>query len=232
MTTLIRADGLNITRGKNQILHDIQFDLRAGQIIGIIGPSGSGKTTLLRAIVGVQRFQGELTVLGHPAGDRRNRGRIGYMTQSASVYEGLTVAENVDYFAKLAGVRGATDEVVEFLSLGDQRNQKVSNLSGGQRNRVSLGAALVGNPELLVLDEPTVGLDPLTRESIWQHLRDLGTSILISSHVMDEAARCDDILLLREGRVLAHASPAELRRQAGAQDLDDAFLTLIKREQR
>ncbi|MEJ5928470.1 ABC transporter ATP-binding protein [Corynebacterium sp. H128] len=231
MTTLVRARGLNITRRKTHILHDLNFELAEGHIVGVIGPSGSGKTTLLRAIVGVQRFSGELEVLGHRAGDVANRGRIGYMTQSASVYEGLTVRDNLRYFSQLTGSVADTDETIEFLGLSQQRDQKVSTLSGGQRNRVSLGAALVAKPALLVLDEPTVGLDPLTRETIWEHLRSLGTSILISSHVMDEAARCDDILLLRDGRVLAHATPADLLATADASNLDDAFLTLIKRAQ-
>lgn len=231
MTTLIRADRLNITRGKTHILHDLTFDLQEGAITGIIGPSGSGKTTLLRAIVGVQKYQGTLDVLGNPAGDNANRGRIGYMTQSASVYEGLTVRQNIEYFSQLTGATDEVDGIVDFLGLFAQRDQKVSTLSGGQRNRVSLGAALVGKPALLVLDEPTVGLDPLTRENIWAHLRSLGTSILVSSHVMDEAGRCDDIVLLRDGRLLAHSSPAELLKVAAATNLDEAFLTLIRKAQ-
>lgn len=232
MKALIRADDLSITRGKNYILHDLTFDLQEGNITGIIGPSGSGKTTLLRAIVGVQQHQGSLNVLGHPAGAAENRGRIGYMTQSASVYEGLTVAQNLQYFAQLSGTTSRVEETIEFLGLSEQRDQKVSTLSGGQRNRVSLGAALVGKPALLVLDEPTVGLDPLTRENIWSHLRSLGTSILISSHVMDEAARCDDILLLRDGQLLAHSSPAELLVAGDARNLDEAFLNLIRKAER
>lgn len=154
------------------------------------------------------------------------------MTQSASVYEGLTVAQNWQYFAQLSGSTSQVDGTIEFLGLTEQRDQKVSTLSGGQRNRVSLGAALVGKPALLVLDEPTVGLDPLTRENIWSHLRSLGTSILVSSHVMDEAARCDDILLLRDGQLLAHSSPAELLVAGDAQNLDEAFLNLIRKAER
>ncbi|MEJ5997992.1 ABC transporter ATP-binding protein [Corynebacterium sp. H130] len=231
MNTLLRAENLNITRNKNHILHDLTFTLREGSITGIIGPSGSGKTTLLRAIVGVQEYSGVLEVLGHPAGAKENRGRIGYMTQSASVYEGLTVRQNLSYFSQLTGAKDTTDTIIEFLGLTQQRDQKVSTLSGGQRNRVSLGAALVGKPALLVLDEPTVGLDPLTRENIWSHLRSLGTSILVSSHVMDEAARCDSILLLRDGAVLAHSSPSDLLKTAGAKNLDEAFLNLIRKAQ-
>lgn len=231
MGTLVRASGLNVIRGKNHVLRDLEFSLADNRIIGIIGPSGSGKSTLLRAIVGVQDYRGTLEVLGRPAGSKDNRGRMGYMTQSASVYGGLTVRENIRYFSQLTGEKDRTDEIIEFLDLAPQRDQKISTLSGGQRNRVSLGAALVGKPELLVLDEPTVGLDPLTRENIWHHLRSLGTSILISSHVMDEAARCDDIVLLRDGHILAHATPADLLRQAGASNLDEAFLNLIRRTQ-
>lgn len=231
MNTIVSARGVNITRGKNHILHDLTFDLQPGSITGIIGPSGSGKTTLMRAIVGVQKYLGDLEVLGHQAGAKDNRGRIGYMTQAASVYEGLTVRENLTYFSQLTGEKNDTEDTIEFLGLTQQRDQKVSTLSGGQRNRVSLGAALVGKPALLVLDEPTVGLDPLTRENIWSHLRSLDTSILISSHVMDEAARCDDILLLRDGALLAHSSPADLLVAADAPNLDAAFLNLIRKAQ-
>ncbi|QGU00912.1 putative ABC transporter ATP-binding protein YbhF [Corynebacterium kalinowskii] len=231
MNTIVSARGVNITRGKNHILHDLTFDLQPGSITGIIGPSGSGKTTLMRAIVGVQKYEGDLEVLGHQAGAKDNRGRIGYMTQAASVYEGLTVRENLTYFSQLTGEKNDTEDTIEFLGLTQQRDQKVSTLSGGQRNRVSLGAALVGKPALLVLDEPTVGLDPLTRENIWSHLRSLDTSILISSHVMDEAARCDDILLLRDGQLLAHSSPADLLVAADAPNLDAAFLNLIRKAQ-
>lgn len=232
MNTIVVARDVNIARGKNQILHDLTFELQEGKITGVIGPSGSGKTTLLRATVGVQKYAGTLTVLGHPAGAKENRGRIGYMTQAASVYEGLTVRQNLSYFSQLTGSKDSPDDTIEFLGLTNQRDQRVSTLSGGQRNRVSLGAALVGKPALLVLDEPTVGLDPLTRENIWSHLRSLGTSILVSSHVMDEAARCDDIVLLRDGRLLAHSTPADLLVAGNAKNLDEAFLNLIRKAER
>src|SRR5262249_40760506 len=197
------------------------------------GPSGSGKSTLLRAIVGAQIVAGgSVTVLGLPAGSAELRHRVGYMTQAASVYADLTVHENLEYFGKLVGV-GATRvrEVIERVELQAETSRTVANLSGGQRARGSLAVALLGEPALLLPDEPTVGLDPVLRRELWDFFHSLaeqGTSLLVSSHVMDEADRCDRLILLRDGRVLASATPAELRERTGTEDLDEAFLALIR----
>jgi ABC-2 type transport system ATP-binding protein len=197
-----------------------------GRVTGLLGPSGSGKSTLMRAIVGVQQVRsGQVTVLGRPAGTSELRSRVGYVTQAPSVYADLTVRENARYFAALHG-RGA--------AAAEAAGQLVEDLSGGQRGRVSLACALVGEPELLVLDEPTVGLDPVLRVELWSRFHDLaaaGTTLIVSSHVMDEASRCDRLLLLREGQLLSDSTPAELRARTGTDDLEEAFLTLVANQQ-
>jgi ABC-2 type transport system ATP-binding protein len=204
-------------------------------VTGLLGPSGSGKTKLMRAIVGVQRIvSGAVDVLGAPAGSKELRARLGYMTQTPSVYGDLTVSENLRFFARVLGVSaGAVDRSIRDVDLGSETNRVVNRLSGGQRVRVSLAAALLGRPEILVLDEPTVGLDPVLRRDLWALFHELaccGTTLLVSSHVMDEADRCDGLLLIRDGRLLAQATPDELRASTGARDLDDAFLKLIEAE--
>jgi ABC-2 type transport system ATP-binding protein len=212
---------------------ELSCEIARGAVTGLLGPSGSGKTTLIRSIVGVQLVAaGTVEVLGTAAGSRTLRARVGYMTQAPSVYQDLTVRENLRFFARVLGVgREAVARAVADVSLGDHADQVVSRLSGGERARVSLAAALLGEPELLVLDEPTVGLDPVLRRDLWSlfhALAERGATLLVSSHVMDEADRCDSLLLLREGRLLAHATPAELRARTGAERLDDAFLALIE----
>jgi ABC-2 type transport system ATP-binding protein len=202
-------------------------------VTGLLGPSGSGKTTLLRAIVGVQRLEsGRVEVLGEPAGSKPLRARVGYMTQAPSVYGDLTVRENLRFFARVLGVHAdAVPRAIREVSLEDHADSVVARLSGGERARVSLAAALLGSPALLVLDEPTVGLDPVLRRDLWElfhGLADRGATLLVSSHVMDEADRCDALLLLREGKLLAQATPAELRERTGAQQLDEAFLRLVE----
>ncbi|WP_235905262.1 ABC transporter ATP-binding protein [Actinomyces marmotae] len=228
----VRASGLVVTRGGNEILHGLDLALAPGSITGLLGPSGCGKTTLMRSIVGVQRYSGELEVLGAAPGSKPLRGRIGYLTQEASVYPNLTARQNTAYFARLAGPRArGVDEVLAEVGIADIADRPVSTFSGGQRNRVSLACALVVAPELLVLDEPTVGLDPVTREDLWAAFRRIaegGTTILVSSHVMDEAFRCDGVLLMREGRILAEATASELLASTGVERLDDAFLTIIR----
>ena len=206
----------------------------AGRITGLLGPSGAGKTTLIRAIVGVQKVAaGTVTVLGQPAGSAGLRRRIGYVTQAPSVYADLTVEENVRYFATLVGAgRAGADRAIEEVGLADARSQLVDTLSGGQRSRASLACALVGDPEVLVLDEPTVGLDPVLREELWDAFRrraEAGTTVLVSSHVMDEANRCDRLLLLRVRALIADDTPSAVKADAGTDDLDAAFLTLIRR---
>ncbi len=204
-------------------------------ITGLLGPSGSGKTTLMRAVVGVQVVtSGTVTVLGHPAGAPALRHRVGYLTQSPSVYPDLTVRENVRYFARLHGLgRTEADETIEAVGLADHAAQLVANLSGGQRSRASLACALVGRPEVLVLDEPTVGQDPVLRDDLWQQFRRLaqeGTTLMVSSHVMDEANRCDRLLLIRQGRIIADDTPQRVKEAAGTDDLDEAFLRLIRQQ--
>lgn len=224
---------LVVDRGRRRVLDGLGFRLPAGQVTGLLGPSGSGKSTLMRALVGVQRVRsGEVTVLGQPAGSPGLRHRVGYVTQVPSVYPDLTAQENVRYFAALYG-RGAraADAAVADVGLADAAHQLVGNLSGGQQGRVSLACALVGEPELLVLDEPTVGLDPVLRAELWVRFAALaaaGASLVVSSHVMDEAGRCDRLLLLRDGDLLADTTPARLRTDSGTPDLEDAFLALIR----
>ena len=235
----VRARGLRVERGGRTIIDGMDVAVPTGQVVGLLGPSGSGKTTLLRAVVGVQaRVTGELTVLGEPAGTPSLRRRVGYVTQAASVYTDLTVVQNLRYFARLAGLPGAGAEAavrraVAAVDLGGHEKQRVATLSGGERSRVSLAAALVGDPELLVLDEPTVGLDPVLRRDLWAMFRRLageGRTLLVSSHVMDEAVQCDRLLLLREGGLVADTTPAELLETTGAPDAERAFLALVERQ--
>jgi ABC-2 type transport system ATP-binding protein len=236
MDIAIEVAGLTVRRGARTVLQDFDCTLERGRITGLLGPSGAGKTTLIRAVVGVQKVAaGTVSVLGLPAGSAPLRNRIGYVTQAPSVYADLTVAENVRYFAALVGAdHGAADRAIEEVGLADAREQVVTTLSGGQRSRASLACALVGDPEVLVLDEPTVGLDPVLREELWDAFRrraEGGVTVLVSSHVMDEANRCDRLLLIREGQVIAADTPVGVKADAGTDDLDLAFLTLIRRSE-
>lgn len=229
----IHTDDLRVRRGKKEVLHGVSFDVSKGSLVGLLGPSGSGKTTLMRAIVGVQRnVAGVVSVLGHTAGSPTLRHRVGYVTQDPSVYGDLTVRQNLSYFATiLRADRSDIDRVIESTDLTGQAHQLVDSLSGGQLSRASLAVALLGSPELLVLDEPTVGLDPVLRLELWalfRRLAEAGTTLLVSSHVMDEATRCDRLVLLREGEILADETPASLLERTGAVDADAAFLALIR----
>jgi ABC-2 type transport system ATP-binding protein len=233
MEPAIEIADLVVERGKKPVLHGINAQIAHGGITGLLGPSGSGKTTLMRAIIGVQVVKsGRVTVLGHPAGSKPLRSQIGYLTQSPSVFEDLTVRENARYFAALHGLDATrADETVRDVGLADQARQLVMTLSGGQRSRASLACALVHRPEVLVLDEPTVGQDPVLRDELWQRFRQLadrGTTLLVSSHVMDEANRCDRLLLIRDGSIIADDSPAAVKAMAGTDDLDAAFLRLVR----
>jgi ABC-2 type transport system ATP-binding protein len=227
------VDGLRVVRGGREVLAGVGFSIPRGTVTGLIGPSGCGKTTLLRSIVGVQVVaEGSVTVLGLPAGSPPLRRRIGYSTQSPALYGDLTVAQNLRYFAAvLRAPSGDPDRVLDEVDLAGQRDQLVSRLSGGQLSRASLAVALLGTPELLVLDEPTVGLDPVLREELWalfHRLRARGVTLMVSSHVMDEAARCERLMLMRDGRILADDTPDALRRRTGTDDLEQAFLRLIR----
>jgi ABC-2 type transport system ATP-binding protein len=229
----IRVSDLRVVRGGAVVLPGLSCEVAVGSVTGLLGPSGSGKSTLLRAIVGVQKVaSGSVDVLGQPAGSADLRSRIGYMTQAPSVYGDLTVGENLAFFARvLDEPEAAVDRVLAEVSLEEYRGRVVNRLSGGQRARVSLAAALLAEPDLLVLDEPTVGLDPVLRRDLWElfhGLAERGTTLLVSSHVMDEADRCGALLLLREGTLLAHATPTQLREQTGEDNLEDAFLRLIE----
>jgi ABC-2 type transport system ATP-binding protein len=232
----INVQDLRVQRGGKRVLHDVGFTTPRGSITGLLGPSGCGKTTLIRAIVGVQIVEaGDVMVLGEPAGSRELRARVGYVTQAPSVYADLTVGENLSYFARVLDVPATrVGEVMATVGLGDRAAQVTGSLSGGQRARVSLGTALLAAPDLLVLDEPTVGLDPVLRRALWDSFRELaaaGTTLLVSSHVMDEAERCDELLLMRDGRLLATESPGQLRARTGKEDLEEAFLALIERSE-
>ncbi|MEU4774846.1 ABC transporter ATP-binding protein [Micromonospora sp. NPDC023644] len=233
MDEAIAVRDLVVRRGGRRVLHGVSASVPRGVVTGLLGPSGSGKTTLLRSVVGVQVLgAGSVTVLGRPAGSPELRRRVGYLTQAPSVYADLTVRENARYFAALHGRgRAEADRAVAEVGLGSAAGQLVGTLSGGQRSRASLACALVGEPELLVLDEPTVGQDPVLRADLWARFHAMaaaGTTLLVSSHVMDEAARCDRLLLIREGRLIADDTPDAVRAAAGTDDLDEAFLRLIR----
>ncbi|MBU3066974.1 ABC transporter ATP-binding protein [Nocardia sp. NEAU-G5] len=232
-TPAIEVEHLRVRRGGREVLHDISLSVPRGCITGVLGPSGCGKTTLMRSVVGTQLIEaGSVRVLGEDAGTPGLRARVGYVTQAPSIYDDLTVTDNVGYFAALYGRSGRdAAEAIEAVGLAEHARQRGNQLSGGQRTRASLACALVADPELLVLDEPTVGLDPVLRVDLWRQFRDLaaqGRTLLVSSHVMDEAEHCDRLLLMRDGRLLAQLSPAELRAETGETSLENAFLALIK----
>jgi len=232
----VRVRGLRVRRGRTEVFDGLDVDIAAGAITGLLGPSGCGKTTLMRSIVGVQKVAGgTVTVLGHAAGSAALRRRVAYDTQAASVYADLTVRQNLRYFSRLIGAPASDiDRVLDAVGLRDQAGQIVGSLSGGQGSRVSLAVAMLGTPDLIVLDEPTVGLDPLLRAELWEVFRgvaDTGATLLVSSHVMDEALRCDRLLLMRAGRLVADTTPAALLEETGAPDPDAAFLALIQREE-
>lgn len=232
MDMSVHMAGVSVTVDGAAILKHISIDVPTGCIIGLLGPSGAGKTTLMRVMVGRQHLdRGVATILGRPAGSAALRGRIGYMPQTAAIYQDLTVRENLRYFGNVLGV--GRKEVIAQLRQVDllaQANQLASTLSGGQRSRVSLAIALLGHPDMLVLDEPTVGVDPVLRQKLWNIFRQVaasGTTLFVSSHVMDEASRCDDLLLMREGKILAHNAPAALCKQTKTKTVEDAFLALV-----
>jgi ABC-2 type transport system ATP-binding protein len=227
----VEVRDLRVKRGGKVVLPAVSLEIPVGSVTGLLGPSGCGKTTLLRAIVGVQRVEsGEVRVLGDPAGTPVQRRRVAYVTQAPSVYADLTVRENLRYFAEILGAEASRiDAVAVTVGLTEHLDTRVASLSGGERSRASLAVALLGKPELLILDEPTVSLDPVLRRELWQTFHRLagdGATLLVASHVMDEADRCDHLVFMREGEIIASASPDEIRRQTGKDDLEDAFIAL------
>ncbi len=229
----IEIENLEVVRGGNEVVRSISLAVEAGTITGLLGPSGCGKTTLMRAIVGAQiTAAGRVRVLGREAGSRELRPLVGYVTQAPSVYGDLTVQENLEYFGRVVGAPGErANETIGTVGLSAYTNRLVASLSGGEQARVSLASALLNRPRILILDEPTVGLDPVLRAELWRDFRELadgGVTLLVSSHVMDEAGECDDLLLMREGRLLRHCAPDELRRETGEEDLGRAFLKVIE----
>jgi ABC-2 type transport system ATP-binding protein len=235
MDQAVRVDGLEVVRGGHPVLRSLSFAVPPGQVTGLLGPSGCGKSTLMRSIVGVQRITtGSVSVFDRPAGSAALRDRIGYVTQQPSVYGDLSVTENLAFFARVLGVaHERVEECIETVDLGGSRDQLVDQLSGGQRSRVSLAVALLGEPALMVLDEPTVGLDPVLRNELWQTFHGLarkGAAVFVSSHVMDEASRCDRLLLMRAGRIIADDTPDGLLAATGTDQIEQAFLALVAKD--
>lgn len=231
----IRLEDLHVTRGGNTVLHGLDLTIGAAQVTGLFGPSGCGKTTLMRSIVGSQQnAEGEVRVLGMPAGSSALRSQVGYVTQAPSIYTDLTARENLAYFARVVDAPSTrVQEVIATVSLEEAADRPTQSLSGGQRARVSLGVALLGSPRLLVLDEPTVGLDPVIRRELWEEFHRLagaGVTLLVSSHVMDEARECDDLILMRDGHIVSQTTPEQLLAATGARDPSEAFLRIIERE--
>ena len=232
VNNLVEVRSLVVDRGGRRVLHGLDITIEQGSVTGLLGPSGCGKSTLMRSLVGVQQLtSGQVTIAGSEAGSAPLRNRIGYVTQAASVYDDLTVRENLSFFARVLGADGAAvDEAIATVDLAGQTDQVVGRLSGGQRSRVSLAVALLNTPDLLVLDEPTVGLDPVLLRDLWalfHRLAAAGAAVFVSSHVMDEADRCDRLLLMREGRIIADDTPAHIREKTDTQDIESAFLALV-----
>ncbi len=233
MKNAVEVRDLVVNRGGREVLKGIGFTIEEGSVTGLLGPSGCGKSTLMRALVGVQQLtSGSVRAFGEEAGTKGLRTRIGYVTQEASVYDDLTVSENLTFFAKVLGVSGdQVDQSIEAVDLGNHADQVVGRLSGGQRSRASLAVALLGNPDLLVLDEPTVGLDPVLRRDLWElfhQIADRGAAVFVSSHVMDEADRCDRLMLMREGVIIADDTPDGIREKTRTDDIESAFLSLVE----
>jgi ABC-2 type transport system ATP-binding protein len=232
VNSAVTVHDLVVRRGGRDVLRGVSCSIATGMVTGLLGPSGCGKTTFIRSIIGVQRVSsGSVNVLGRPAGTPSLRAEIGYASQSAAVYLDLTVLENVRYFATAVRARHSdVDRVIQEVGLSRHAHRLTGSLSGGERSRVSLAVALLGTPKLLALDEPTVGLDPVLREELWQlfaRLASDGITLLVSSHVMDEAERCHELLLMRDGGLLAQESPHELKRRTHTADMDAAFLQVI-----
>lgn len=237
MSDAYAVDVQSVTKsfGSLRALDGISLQVRAGEIYGLLGPNGAGKTTLIRAIVGlVSPTSGSVEVLGHRLPNLDVLRQVGYMTQQAALYPGLSVEENVRFFAAIHGTEDGVREALEFVDLYGRRKSVVATISGGMKQRCSLACSLVNKPKLLLLDEPTVGVDPQLRVQFWESFRRMaasGTTIVVSSHVMDEAERCQRLGLIQYGRLLAEGTPAEVRATAGTPNLEDAFLALAGRSE-
>ena len=228
----VEFDDVSVKRGDRVVVTELTTTVPAGTVVGLLGPSGCGKSTLMRAVVGVQaNVTGDVTVLGFPAGDPRLRAEVGYRSQDLSLYDDLSVHENIDYFSQLLHVdSGDAQSLLELVELSPFADQRVDRLSGGQKARLSLAVALLNKPRLLVLDEPTVGLDPVLRRDLWDLFAELagqGTTLFVSTHVMDEAARCQWLLLMRDGRLLAEGSPDELMETTSSDTIEESFMAFI-----
>lgn len=236
-TNTINVKNVSVSFGNFLAVDNISVEIASGKIVGLIGPSGAGKTTLMRSIVGRQNISsGKITINGLQAGSKELRDDISYKTQEVSVYSDLTIKQNLSYFSTMMNVprketKTENEKLIDILGLNEQADQLAGSLSGGQKQRVSLAIALIGNPKILILDEPTVGLDPVLRDELWKmfrHLAENGATLLISSHVMDEAERCDDLILIREGQIVAHATPKDMLAQTGSQSVEESFLKLAR----
>jgi len=229
----VDVENVSKSFGGVKALDGVTLRVKQGEIYGLLGPNGAGKTTLIRAIVGlIAPSGGTVTVLGKRIPNVDVLRQIGYMTQQAALYPGLSVEENVLFFAAINGAEGGVDDALKLVELDQRRKSVVATLSGGMRQRCSLACALVHKPQLLLLDEPTVGVDPQLRVQFWEEFRRMaaaGTTIIVSSHVMDEAERCQRLGLVQYGKLLAEGSPDEVRAQAGTPNLEEAFLRLAGR---
>jgi ABC-2 type transport system ATP-binding protein len=238
----VAIDKLNFNYGKLRVIDDLSLEIPTGTSFGLLGPNGSGKTTLIRLLVGLLKpGAGKIRCLGNQPSPSNAKSR-GYMPQLPSLYAELTVKQNIEFFARIYGMKerkereARVDEVIKLVELSDKRKTSVMKLSGGMKQRVSLGCAIVHNPPLIFLDEPTVGLDPDVRASFWEFFENLthtGTTLIISSHTMDDAAHCQKLVFLRQGKIIAIGTPQELRSATGEANasLEDAFLYFIRRSE-
>src|SRR5215213_6180880 len=228
----VEAVGLRKTFGSIVAVDTVDLALEPGRIYGLLGPNGSGKTTLIRLLTGLARAtSGEARILGERMPSRKALGWIGFMPQAEAIYPELSVGENLGFFARLEGHadKGSIDEVLDLVELRGRKGTPALELSGGMRRRLSLACTLVHRPKVLFLDEPTVGVDPALRVQFWSHFRRLaaaGTTILVASHVMDEADRCDELVFVRSGKIIGRGTGAALRATAGQENLEAAFLVL------
>jgi ABC-2 type transport system ATP-binding protein len=232
-TYAVNVDDVSKSFGSFKALNGVTLRVRKGEIYGLLGPNGAGKTTIIRLIAGLlEAHAGTVTTLGQRMPNVPVLRHVGYMTQAAALYPALSVEENVKFFAAINGAEDGVKDALELVHLWDRRASVVSTLSGGMRTRCSLACAIVHRPELLLLDEPTVGVDPELRVQLWEDFRRMaaaGTTIIVSSHVMDEADRCQRLGLIQYGRLIEEGSPADIRAKAGTQNLEEAFLTLAGR---